>query len=340
MNIRYTIATEAPRLDRFLVEVNPQIARSKWEMWIKEGKVFINGKPATKAGMRLKPGWVVETEWPDIIQPGMQLEPESIDLPTILEDDRLWVLNKPAGIVVHPGPGHSSGTVLNALLWRLHNSVKCIEWEKSSEMENEDEDLTSTIWPGLVHRLDRFTTGCLVTTKDELAQRNLQEQFKARTVEKRYLAFVRKCKRLSGNGPFLIDKPIGRHRIDRLRMTVSSIGRPSQTRVHVLGEAAGLALVECELLTGRTHQIRVHLSYLGAPLLGDPLYGGPIRWQDQEKRPIFCEHPMLHARKMAFDHPSDKRRITVEAPLPANFLSLLEQLKINVLGSLFASYRE
>ncbi len=329
MSVCHSIEIEAPRLDRFLTAAHPEIGRSRWEAWIREGRVLVNGLPATKPGTRLRVGATVETELPELAPPCLHLEPEDLDLPTLFEDDRLWILDKPAGIVAHPGPGHPTGTVVNALLWRLRAQAKDLAIAKDAEeAEGADEDFAAPLWPGLVHRLDRFTTGCLVTTKDAEAQANLQAQFKIRSVDKRYLALVRMSRKLPELGSLLVDQPLARHRVERTRMTITPTGRPSQTRVKVLAKAAGLALVECELLTGRTHQIRVHLSHLGAPILGDPLYGGMTRWQDADKRPILCEHPMLHAWKLELDHPGDGHRIHVTAPLPEPFLALLERLEI------------
>jgi len=325
--VKIILEQDCPRLDRFLTERFPEIPRSQWDLWIRSGKVCVKGSPATKSGTRLRVGDEVETELPDITPPGLHLVPEDFDLPTLYEDERLWILDKPAGIVVHPGPGHPTGTVANALLGRLHREAMDLQTEASEE---DDEEEAAPLWPGLVHRLDRFTTGCLVTAKDAQAQASLQAQFKARTVDKRYLALVRNSRRLPELGSLLVDEPIGRHRLERLKMCITGAGRSAQTRVKVLARAAGLALVECELLTGRTHQIRVHLGHLGAPILGDPLYGGPTRWQDEEKRAIHCEHPMLHAWKLALDHPGSGERIEVAAPLPQPFQLLLERLGMEI----------
>ncbi len=334
MPVHHLIEIESPRLDRFLTAAHPEIGRSRWEAWIREGRVLLNGVTATKPGARLRVGATVETELPELVPPCLHLEPEDLDLPTLYEDDRIWILNKPAGVVAHPGPGHPSGTVVNALLWRLREQAKELavaadkDVVEDEEAEGADEDFAAPLWPGLVHRLDRFTTGCLATTKDAEAQASLQAQFKSRSVDKRYLAIVRMSRKLPELGFMLVDQPLARHRVERTKMTIKATGRPSQTRVKVLAKSAGLALVECELLTGRTHQIRVHLSHLGAPILGDPLYGGMTRWQDQDKLPIRCEHPMLHAWKLSLDHPGDGHRINVTAPLPEEFRALLERLEI------------
>ena len=316
----------APRLDRFLADSYPEIARSRWDAWVRGGQVRVNGLVTTKGGTRVRAGGTVETELPELVPPGLHLEPELIDLPTLFEDSHLWIVDKPAGMVVHPGPGHPSGTVLNALLGRLHGAVV-----KAEGLPEEDEDeIPAPVWPGLVHRLDRYTTGCLAMAKDVGTQQSLQTQFKDRTVEKRYLAIVRFSRKLPELGSLLVDQPIARHRIDRLKMTVTVGGRPSQTRVKVLAKACGLALVECELLTGRTHQIRLHLSHLGAPILGDPLYGGAPSWLDTEKNAFACPHPLLHAWKLSLDHPGDGRRLDFSAPIPEAYLAVLAQVGIPV----------
>ena len=325
--MRHLLETPAPRLDRFLTDLHPEIPRSRWEAWIRSGNVSVNGEAVTKAGTRLRAGDVLETELPEVFPPGLHLEPETIELPTLFEDERLWIIDKPAGMVVHPGPGHASGTVVNALLGRMQ-----AEAQELAALEAEDEaidEVVAPLWPGLVHRLDRYTTGCLAMAKDAAAQTNLQAQFKTRTVEKRYLALVRLSRKLPEIGSLLVDQPIARHRVDRLKMTIAAHGRPSQTKVKVLAKNRGVALLECELLTGRTHQIRVHLAHLGAPILGDAIYGGALHWKDEDLRSFAIEHPALHAWKLALDHPGDGHRITVEAPLPAAYRAMLDRLGLS-----------
>ena len=353
MAVRVEIDQNSGRLDRFLVQLRPEIPRSRWESWIKAGNVLINGVPAFKGGQVLKAGDALETELPDLPPPASHLVPEPMDLPTLFEDDRLWIINKPAGMVVHPGPGHPSGTVLNALLARIggaDQSAETAEWTsrpsqpsvQSALMRSltlpqsatlsasgpltDDED--SQAWPGLVHRLDRYTSGCMAMAKDEGAKTCLQTQFKARTVEKTYLAIARQSRKLPELGSLLVDAPIARHRSDRTKMAIQSKGRPAQTRVKVLGKSKGLALVSCDILTGRTHQVRVHMASLGAPLLGDPLYGGATAWQDQDGNAIHCPHPALHAWKLALDHPNGGR-ISVVAELPELLAKLLLMFDFN-----------
>jgi 23S rRNA pseudouridine1911/1915/1917 synthase len=272
--------------------------------------------------VKLRPGDLVETELPVIAVPAAHLEAEDIDLPTLFEDAHLWIVDKPTGMVVHPGPGHAGGTIVNALLHRLKAPVVVAVDDEASE---DAEELASG-WPGLVHRLDRYTTGCLCLAKTAEAQRAIQDQFKARTVEKRYLALVRHSPKLPQLGSLLVDEPIARHKQDRLRMVVAAGGRSAQTRIRVLARTTSAALVECELLTGRTHQIRVHLAHMRAPLMGDPLYGGPGRWKDVDGEALLLPHPALHAWKLSVDHPVTGERIHAEAPIPEAFRALAASL--------------
>ena len=313
----------APRLDRFLADRFPEIPRARWDVHVRTGEIKVNGQAVTKGGVKLRPGDLVETELPLIAVPAAHLEAEDIDLPTLYEDGQLWIVDKPAGMVVHPGPGHAGGTVVNALLHRLKAPVVVVANE---DEPTEDTEELSTGWPGLVHRLDRYTTGCLCLAKTAEAQRAIQDQFKARTVEKRYLALVRHSPKLPQLGSLLIDEPIARHKHDRLRMVVTAAGRSAQTRIRVLARTTSAALVECELLTGRTHQIRVHLAHLRAPLMGDPLYGGPGRWKDLDGQALLLPHPALHAWKLSLDHPVTGTRIDAEAPIPNAFRTLAASL--------------
>jgi 23S rRNA pseudouridine1911/1915/1917 synthase len=321
-----TIETSAGRLDRFLAALRPDVPRSRWEAWIGAGMVLVNGAPALKCGTALKAGDVLECGVPDAAPPASHLEPEDMDLPTLFEDARLWIIDKPAGLVVHPGPGHRSGTVLNALLARLGGAARAGGGEGGGGEEDGEGDggegEGAGAWPGLVHRLDRHTSGCMAMAKDEEAKALLQAQFKARTVEKTYLAIAKLSRRLPELGSLLVDAPIARHRHDRTKMTVHPSGRPAATSVRVLRSSGGLALVSCGLRTGRTHQIRVHLAGLGAPLLGDPLYGGPGAWKGADGGRVECPRPALHSWRLELDHP-DGRRVSVCAEPPSDFAGWL-----------------
>jgi len=322
------VEADAPRLDRYLADLHPDVPRARWDLHIRAGLVSVNGQPVSKGGVRLRTGDEVETELPTPPPPAAHLEAEDLDLPTLFEDGFLWIVDKPAGMVVHPGPGHAGGTVVNALLHRLQAPVA--PPEETDGVDTEDSEELATGWPGLVHRLDRYTTGCLCLAKTAEAQRAIQAQFKARTVEKRYLALVRHSPKLPQLGSLLIDAPIARHKHDRLRMVVAEGGRSAQTRIRVLARTTSAALVECELLTGRTHQIRVHLASLRAPLMGDSLYGGPGRWQDTAGQALLLPHPALHAWKLAVNHPETGARIETEAPLPEAFRALAASLGLDL----------
>lgn len=320
--IHHQLEGPEPRLDRFLVARHPEVGRARWDAWIREGQVRVNGVAATKGGLKLKAGDVVEAELPPVTPPASDLLPETMDLPTLFEDAHLWVVDKPSGLVVHPGPGHPGGTLVNALLGRIQGS----QVAGADLPEEEAEDDVATAWPGLVHRLDRFTTGCIALGKSLEAQAALQAQFQQRTVEKRYLALVRHSPKLPELGSLLIDQPLARHRTERQKMAVVAGGRPSQTRIRVLARTKSTALVECELLTGRTHQIRVHLAFLRAPLLGDPLYGGPSRWMATDGEMLDLPHPMLHAWKLGLDHPVTGETLDLQAPIPVTFRQVAERL--------------
>lgn len=325
---RICVEADAPRLDRFLADRYPEVPRARWDAHIRTGGVSLNGQPVSKGGVRLRIGDEVDTDLPTPPPPAAHLMAEAIELPTLYEDNLLWIVDKPTGMVVHPGPGHAGGTVVNALLHRLKAPVAAPEEGDGAEAEDAEE--LATGWPGLVHRLDRYTTGCLCLAKTLEAQRAIQAQFKARTVEKRYLALVRHSPKLPQLGSLLIDAPIARHKHDRLRMVVALGGRSAQTRIRVLARTTSAALVECELLTGRTHQIRVHLASLRAPLMGDPLYGGPGRWKDTDGEALLLPHPALHAWQLSVDHPETGTRIEAEAPLPAAFCALAAALGLEL----------
>ena len=323
--IRHELDSPSPRLDKFLVEAHPEVGRARWDAWIKEGRVLVNGTAATKGGHKLKVGDAVETELPPITPPASALVGEVIDLPTLFEDDQIWIVDKPSGMVVHPGPGHSGGTLVNALLGRLgKGGASALEAAPETDSEESEEE-AAIAWPGLVHRLDRFTTGCVALGKTREAQESLQSQFQNRTVEKRYLAIVRHSPKLPELGSLLVDQPLARHRTERQKMAVVGGGRASQTRVKVLARTKNAALVECELLTGRTHQIRVHLSFLRAPLMGDPLYGGPSRWMATDGQMLDLPHPLLHAWRLGLQHPTTGEPLLVEAPIPAPFREAAER---------------
>ncbi len=278
------------RIDRFLADRLPTLSRSRIQALLKSGHVLRNGQPS-RASETLRPGDSVAAEEPAPVAATTHAA-EDIPLDILHEDSDLIALNKPAGIVVHPGAGNPTGTLVNAL---LHH---CGSLSVIGGVER----------PGIVHRLDKETSGCLVIARNDATHRSLARQFAGRTVEKTYLAIVDGHPRRSSGE---IDAAIGRHPVHRQRMTVTDRpgSRDAFTAWTVLDSAPGLSLVECRLRTGRTHQIRVHLKHLGTPVAGDPVYG---------KRGPYSRH-LLHAYKLSFDHPATGRRITLTAPIPADF---------------------
>jgi 23S rRNA pseudouridine1911/1915/1917 synthase len=283
-------ATAGSRLDRWLVECLPAASRSKIQAVIRSGGVLLNGAPA-------KASQIVRTDdeiiWREpALTPCESARAEEMPLEILFEDDALAVLNKPAGMVVHPGAGHRGGTLVSGL---LHH------FGKLSRVGGVDR-------PGIIHRLDKETSGCLVVAKTDAAHRVLAAQFASREVSKIYLALVAGSPRIRAG---VVSAPIARDPVHRKKMKVTSTGRGREaiTEYRVLATAEGKSLVECRPRTGRTHQIRVHLKHLGYPVLGDPLYG---------RRGSFSRH-MLHAWKLQFRHPFSGERLTFEAAPPTEF---------------------
>jgi 23S rRNA pseudouridine1911/1915/1917 synthase len=278
------------RLDQFLAKRLPEYSRSRLQQLIRGGFVRLNGgtsrqRQIVRAGDKI-----------DLIEPPpekVDIQPEAIPLDVLFEDDDLIVINKPAGMTVHPGAGQREHTLVNALL------SHCAGLSGVGGKER----------PGIVHRLDKETSGCLVVAKNDMAHRELSKQFAARTVEKIYLALVAgKLRKPAG----VIDEKIGRHPVHRKRMQVSPHrGRTARTEYRVIRSSDAASLIECRLHSGRTHQIRVHLHHLGHPVLGDKVYG-----------PRFAKNfprQMLHAWKLGFRHPHTSQWKTFEASLPVDF---------------------
>jgi len=292
-----TPADARTRLDRFLAKTAPEFSRSRIQTLIRQGHITVNGavpraRDLVRAGDRIA-----------LVEPPKQaidLAPEKIALSVLFEDDDLIVINKPAGISVHPGAGRKSGTLVNALL------SHCKDLSGIGGKER----------PGIVHRLDKETSGCLVVAKNDLAHIDLARQFASRTVDKIYLALVAgKLRRVSGS----IVAPITRHRVNRKKMAIAREGgRVARTDFKVLGSGREASLLECRLHSGRTHQIRVHLQHLGYPILGDTVYGG--RQAGQVSR------QMLHAWRLGFMHPREKRQMDFEAPLPDDFANAISEV--------------
>jgi 23S rRNA pseudouridine1911/1915/1917 synthase len=278
------------RLDRVLAKQLPEYSRSRLQQLIGAGFVRVNGT-VTRQSQLVRAGDAIELTEPPVEK--IENQPEPIPLEILFEDEDLIVINKPAGLVVHPGAGHRSGTLVNALL-HLCPTLSGIGGKER---------------PGIVHRLDKETSGCLVVAKNDVAHRELTRQFAERTVEKVYLALVTgKLRKHSG----VIDEKIGRHPVHRQRMSVaSSRGRAAKTDYRVVRSGERASLIECRLHSGRTHQIRVHLHHLGHPVLGDKIYAARLA-KDFPRQ-------MLHAWKLGFCHPRTGEWKNFGAPLPDDF---------------------
>jgi 23S rRNA pseudouridine1911/1915/1917 synthase len=276
------------RIDQFVVAHLPNLSRARVQALLKSGHITLNGAPA-KASAKLRAGDRVQVVEPPPMS--AKVEAEDIPLDVLFEDDDLIVINKPAGLVVHPASGNRDGTLVNAL---LHH---CQELSGVGGVER----------PGIVHRLDKDTTGCLAVAKNDAAHRSLVRQFAGRSVSKTYLALVSgRFAKPSGE----VNAPIGRHPVHRKKMAVIDRGRSARTGWRVMRELPCGTLVGCTLHTGRTHQLRVHLKYLGHPILGDEVYG---------KRGDFPRQ-MLHAWKLAFDHPRTRQLLNFLSPIPPDFV--------------------
>lgn len=298
---------EDERLDTFLATRDPESSRSYYARLSQGGHVSVDGR-LRKPSFRLSAGSTVVVSYPPP-EPS-EIEPEAIPIPVIFEDDYFLIVDKPPGMVVHPAAGHRSGTLVNALLAR----------------EADIAEVGESTRPGIVHRLDKGTSGLLVVAKDERAHRALAGQFLSRSVWKEYRALV-----WGHPDPprGVIDSPIGRHPRDRKKMAVvTGGGREAVTKYKVLDLYGSIGYIGLKLETGRTHQIRVHLQARGWPVLGDPIYGGRKgrgKNLDRGESEIlsFFERPALHASYLRFEHPLSKQKMEFEAPLPEDFLTAL-----------------
>ena len=292
------------RLDKFLLAHLPDYSRAQVQRLIRDGHALVDGKQQ-KTGYKFKGGEVVALRLPQ--QQQTQIEPEDIPLQVVYEDAHLAVIDKPAGMVVQPGPGHTRGTLVNALLWR---------YPELADMRG-DADTAERL--GIVHRLDRGTSGLLVIARDKATMLALMGQFKARTVDKVYLTLLeRRPESISG----LVDAPIGRDLRQRKRMAVRRDGKAAQTEFEVLDDdfQGGRALVRLRLLTGRTHQIRAHMAFIGCPVVGDGVYG--FRKQRVKMKRLF-----LHARELGFEQPVTGERLEFVSELPVGLRSVMEKLR-------------
>ncbi|KAF3884017.1 RluA family pseudouridine synthase [Tolypothrix bouteillei VB521301] len=297
------IASKDARLDRYLSQVLPDLSRSRIQQLIEQGNVQLNGKPCISKKISVKVGDNITVNIPEA-EP-LELKPEEIPLDILYEDTSLLIINKPAGLVVHPAPGHQDGTLVNAILAHCPNLP----------------GIGGVQRPGIVHRLDKDTTGAIVIAKTEQAHHALQAQLKAKTAGREYLGIVYGAPKTESG---TINLPIGRHPVERKKMAVVPVekgGRVAVTHWKVRERLGNYTLMHFQLETGRTHQIRVHSAQIGHPIVGDPVYSSG--------RSVGVNLPgqALHAWKLKLQHPVSGEWIEVTAPLPQIFTTLLEVLQ-------------
>ncbi|MEC1520926.1 RluA family pseudouridine synthase [Neobacillus niacini] len=287
------------RIDKVISTLDEEWSRTQVQQWIKEGNVLVNGQKI-KTNYKCSLNDEIEITIPD--PELLDVIPEDMDLDIYFEDKDVLVVNKPSGMVVHPAPGHLTGTLVNGLM------AHCKDLS----------GINGVLRPGIVHRIDKDTSGLLMVAKNDMAHEKLVNQLVEKTVTRKYRAIVH------GVIPHdfgTIDAPLGRDTKDRQSMTVVDNGKHAVTHFHVLERFKDFTFVECQLETGRTHQIRVHMKYIGYPLAGDPKYG--------PKKTLDINGQALHAGILGFNHPRTNEYLEFEAPLPKEFEELLEQLRNN-----------
>lgn len=290
-------ALDMQRIDKVLPLLNQDWSRSQIQDWIKEGQVEINGK-RVKSNYKVKLSDAIVVTEAEAVEADIQ--PENLNLDIYYEDEDVAIVYKPKGMVVHPSAGHYSGTLVNGLMYQIKDLS----------------GINGEIRPGIVHRIDKDTSGLLMVAKNDVAHRNLVEQLMAKTVTRKYTALVH------GHIPHefgTIDAPIGRNPKDRQAMDVVDNGKEAITHFNVIENFNKYTLVECQLETGRTHQIRVHMKYIGYPLVGDPKYG--------PKKTMNIGGQALHAGLIGFTHPRTGEYIERTAPLPEEFEKLIEDIR-------------
>lgn len=300
----FTFAAEkedvGTRIDVFLAENMEDLSRSGVQKLIDEGNITLNGGK-TKANYKLREKDIIDVTVPEVKE--VEILPEDISLDILYEDADVIVVNKPQGMVVHPAPGHTSGTLVNALMFHCGDDLSGINGEKR---------------PGIVHRIDKDTSGVLMIAKNDMAHQSLAAQLAEHSITRKYNAVVYNG---FNEDEGTVNKPIGRNPQDRKKMAVTEKhSRHAVTHYRVIERMEKFTLIEAQLETGRTHQIRVHMTYIGHPLLGDPVYG-------PKKQPISLEGQALHARVLGFIHPRTGEYMEFEAPLPPHFEALLERLR-------------
>ncbi|MCD7730204.1 MAG: RluA family pseudouridine synthase [Oscillospiraceae bacterium] len=289
---------EQVRVDRWISKSESEFTRSMLQKLIKNGMVTVNGKNVSKS-CTVKNNDEVKVIVPEPTE--LDVKPQNLPIEIVYQDSDLLVVNKPKGMVVHPAAGNYDGTLVNALLYHCKGQLSSIN---------------GVIRPGIVHRIDKNTSGLLIVAKTDRAHFGLAEQIKAHTFTREYQAVIcGKLKEQSG----IINAPIGRHPVDRKKMCVTEKNsKPAKTEYAVLEEFNGYSLIKLKLYTGRTHQIRVHMAYIGHPVFGDDVYGRPSK---------LCEGQCLHAKKIGFVHPIDGKYYEFDSELPDYFRAVLDKLR-------------
>ncbi|MGN0298583.1 MAG: RluA family pseudouridine synthase [Lachnospiraceae bacterium] len=287
------------RVDKFLAEQKENLTRSYIQKLIKQGGVCVNGKPV-KASYVLSESDVIELDIPEPVEP--EILPEPMDLDILYEDKDVILVNKPKGMVVHPAAGHYSGTLVNGLMYHCREDLSGIN---------------GVMRPGIVHRIDMDTTGVLIACKNDHAHNCIAAQLKEHSITRRYYAIV--CGIIKDDVG-TVSAPLGRHPKERKKMAIVPNGKEAVTHYRVVERFRNYTWIECQLETGRTHQIRVHMASLGHPLLGDTVYG-------PEKQPFALQGQTLHAYVLGFIHPTTEEYMEYQAPLPEYFEELLKKLR-------------
>ncbi|MEQ7038497.1 RluA family pseudouridine synthase [Enterococcus hirae] len=295
-----TIQTEAGRIDKVLTGLFNDYSRSQIQLWLKDGAVSVNGQ-VVKANYKVKKNDEIVIAVPE--PETLSIEAEDIPLEIVYEDEAVAVVNKPQGMVVHPSAGHPNGTMVNALMYHVKDLSS----------------INGVIRPGIVHRIDKDTSGLLMVAKNDLAHESLAKQLKDKTSLRKYVALVHG---VIPHEKGTINAPIGRSKVNRKMQAVREDGKPAVTHFNVLERFNDFTLVELTLETGRTHQIRVHMKYIGYPLAGDPVYG--------PSKTLKGNGQFLHAKLLGFTHPITGQKMVFEAPLPTIFEKTLEKLRKSV----------
>ena len=300
VNIAVSEEQTSERLDKFLSTTEPEWSRTQVQQWVKDGLIEVNGKQV-KANYKVQAGDQIKVEIPD--PEALDVEAEPMDLDIYYEDADVLVVNKPRGMVVHPAPGHVSGTLVNGLM------AHCKDLS----------GINGVMRPGIVHRIDKDTSGLLMVAKNDMAHESLVNQLVAKTVTRKYTAVVHG---IIQHDTGTIDAPIGRDKKDRQSMSVTKENaKQAVTHFDVIERFKDFTVVECRLETGRTHQIRVHMKYIGYPLAGDPKYG--------PRKTVDFNGQLLHAGVLGFDHPRTGEYIEFTAPIPADMQAFIDSLRNN-----------